>query len=51
MDGPHRGLTRSAGNGVTEIEVCPGQPHLMPASPGWEGIADYALSWALPHAR
>ncbi|MFF5361952.1 alpha/beta hydrolase [Streptomyces scabiei] len=36
---------------VTEIKVYPGQPHLMPASPGWEEIADHALSWALSHAR
>jgi pimeloyl-ACP methyl ester carboxylesterase len=38
-------------NTVTEVEVYPGMPHLMPASPGWEEIADRALSWALSHAR
>lgn len=35
---------------VTEVKVYPGQPHLMPASPGWEEVADHALSWALEHA-
>ncbi|MFJ9173322.1 alpha/beta hydrolase [Streptomyces sp. NPDC102360] len=38
-------------NTVTEVEVYPGQPHLMTASPGWEEVADHALSWALAHAR
>ncbi|MGQ4380448.1 hypothetical protein ACN6K9_003931 [Streptomyces sp. SAS_267] len=35
---------------VTEVKVYPGRPHLMPASPGWEEVADHALSWALEHA-
>ena len=26
-------------------------PHLLPAWPGWEEVADYALDWALEHAR
>ena len=26
-------------------------PHLLPAWPGWEQVADYALDWALRHAR
>ena len=26
-------------------------PHLLPAAPGWEEVADYALDWALEHAR
>jgi hypothetical protein len=26
-------------------------PHLLPARDGWEDIADYALSWAVNHAR
>jgi hypothetical protein len=25
-------------------------PHLLPASQGWEQVADYALDWALEHA-
>ena len=34
---------------VTEVKEFEG-PHLLPASPGWEKVADYALDWALEHA-
>jgi hypothetical protein len=34
---------------VTEVKEFEG-PHLLPASPGWEKVADYALDWALDHA-
>ena len=34
---------------VTEVIEVPG-PHLLPAWPGWEEIADTALEWALEHA-
>jgi pimeloyl-ACP methyl ester carboxylesterase len=34
---------------VTEVKEFEG-PHLLPASPGWENVADYALDWALKHA-
>jgi hypothetical protein len=34
---------------VTEVKEYPG-PHLLPAAPGWEKVADYALAWALEHA-
>jgi pimeloyl-ACP methyl ester carboxylesterase len=34
---------------VTEVMEFDG-PHLLPAIPGWEEIADYALNWALEHA-
>ena len=34
---------------VTEVTEFEG-PHLLPASPGWEKVADYALEWALEHA-
>jgi len=34
---------------VTEVEEFPG-PHLLPAAPGWERVADHALDWALEHA-
>ena len=27
------------------------QPHLLPSPDGWEEVADYALDWALEHAR
>jgi len=36
-------------NVVTEVKEFEG-PHLLPASPGWEKVADYALDWALEHA-
>jgi pimeloyl-ACP methyl ester carboxylesterase len=35
---------------VTEVHEFPG-PHLLPAAPGWERVADDALDWALEHAR
>jgi pimeloyl-ACP methyl ester carboxylesterase len=35
---------------VTEVKEYSGFPHLLPSAPGWEEIADYALSWALSHA-
>ena len=34
---------------VTEVKQFDG-PHLLPASPGWEQVADYALDWAERHA-
>jgi pimeloyl-ACP methyl ester carboxylesterase len=34
---------------ITEVKEFEG-PHLLPASPGWEKVADYALDWALEHA-
>ena len=33
---------------VTEVKEFEG-PHLLPAWPGWEAVADYALEWALSH--
>ena len=36
-------------NVITEVKEFEG-PHLLPASPGWEKVADYALDWALEHA-
>jgi pimeloyl-ACP methyl ester carboxylesterase len=35
---------------VTEV-VEYDAPHLLPAAPGWEQVADDALAWALEHAR
>lgn len=35
---------------LTEVVEFSGRPHLLPAAPGWEEIADYALSWAARHA-
>jgi pimeloyl-ACP methyl ester carboxylesterase len=34
---------------VTEVHEFDG-PHLLPARPGWEEVADYALDWAERHA-
>jgi pimeloyl-ACP methyl ester carboxylesterase len=34
---------------ITEVKDFEG-PHLLPAAPGWEKVADYALDWALEHA-
>ena len=34
---------------VTEVVEFDG-PHLLPAAPGWEAVADHALAWALEHA-
>jgi pimeloyl-ACP methyl ester carboxylesterase len=36
-------------NTITEVEEFPG-PHLLPAAPGWERVADRALEWAVAHA-
>jgi pimeloyl-ACP methyl ester carboxylesterase len=36
-------------NVITEVKEFEG-PHLLPAWPGWEQVADYALDWALEHA-
>ena len=35
---------------VTELKVFDGFAHLLPAQPGWEAVADYALDWAVRHA-
>ncbi len=36
---------------VTEIKEYEGYAHLLPAQDGWQDIADFALDWALRHAR
>ncbi len=36
---------------LTEVVEFGGKPHLLPAAPGWEDIADYVLAWALRNAR
>jgi pimeloyl-ACP methyl ester carboxylesterase len=35
----------------TDVKVFEGRSHLMPAQDGWEEVADYALDWAVEHAR
>jgi pimeloyl-ACP methyl ester carboxylesterase len=34
---------------ITEFVEFPGRPH-FPGAPGWESVADYALTWAVEHA-
>jgi pimeloyl-ACP methyl ester carboxylesterase len=36
-------------NTVTEVQEFEG-PHLLPAAPNWEQVADTALAWAVEHA-
>ncbi|GAA1844082.1 alpha/beta hydrolase [Asanoa iriomotensis] len=38
-------------NTITEQVEYEGYAHLLPAQAGWEKIADFALDWALRHAR
>jgi pimeloyl-ACP methyl ester carboxylesterase len=35
---------------ITEVVEFGSKPHLLPAAPGWEEIADFVLAWALRHA-
>jgi pimeloyl-ACP methyl ester carboxylesterase len=35
----------------TDYHVFPGRSHWTCGAPGWEEVADYALSWAVAHAR
>ena len=36
---------------VTEYKEFAGRSHFTVGEPGWEAVADYALSWAAEHAR
>ncbi|HEX5801269.1 MAG TPA: alpha/beta fold hydrolase [Gaiellaceae bacterium] len=36
---------------ITEVKEYAGRAHLLPAQDRWEEVADFALSWALEHAR
>ena len=38
-------------NTTTEVKEFEGRAHFMPAQDGWEEVADYALEWAVDHAR
>jgi pimeloyl-ACP methyl ester carboxylesterase len=38
-------------NTITEVKEYKGRAHLLPAQDGWEEIADYALEWAVAHAK
>jgi pimeloyl-ACP methyl ester carboxylesterase len=45
----HSNAKHYKSNTVTEVVEFDG-PHLLPAIPGWEAVADFALDWALKHA-
>jgi pimeloyl-ACP methyl ester carboxylesterase len=36
---------------VTEFKEFPGRSHFIVGQEGWEEVADYALDWAMAHAR
>ena len=38
-------------NSVTEYKEFPGRSHYTVGQDGWEEVADYALEWALEHAK
>ena len=38
-------------NTITEVKEYADRAHLLPAQDGWEEVADYALDWAVKHAR
>lgn len=35
---------------VTDYHEFPGRPHLTIGVPGWEAVADYAMTWAVGHS-
>jgi pimeloyl-ACP methyl ester carboxylesterase len=45
----HSNVKHYRSKSVTDIVEFDG-PHLLPATPGWEAVADFALDWALKHA-
>jgi len=45
----HSNVKHYKSNTVTEIVEFDG-PHLLPASDGWQDVADHALDWALEHS-
>jgi hypothetical protein len=36
---------------LTETYEFPDRSHFTGVEPGWEQVADYALEWAMSHAR
>jgi pimeloyl-ACP methyl ester carboxylesterase len=38
-------------NSVTDVYEFPGRSHFTCGEPGWEHVADYALSWAVEHSK
>jgi pimeloyl-ACP methyl ester carboxylesterase len=41
----------SKSNAQTDYKEFPGRSHFTAGEPGWEDVADFALSWATEHAR
>ena len=42
---------QSKSKAITEYKEFPGRSHFTIGQDGWEEVADYALSWAVEHAR
>jgi hypothetical protein len=38
-------------NSVTDYKEFPGRSHYTVGQDGWEEVADFALEWALEHAK
>jgi hypothetical protein len=38
-------------NSVTDYKEFPGRSHYTVGQEGWEEVADYALEWAVEHAK
>jgi len=47
----HSNAKHYKSDAVTEVKDYDGFAHLLPAQDGWQEVADYALDWALEHAR
>jgi alpha-beta hydrolase superfamily lysophospholipase len=42
---------RAKSNAVTDFKELPGRSHVILGQEGWEEVADFALDWAVEHAR
>ena len=38
-------------NSITDYKKFPGRSHYTVGQDGWEEVADYALEWAVEHAK
>ena len=47
----HSNAKHYTSNAITEVKDFEGRSHWTCGEPGWEAVADYALEWALEHAR
>ncbi len=46
----HSNAKHYKSNTITEVYDFEGRPHWTCGAPGWEAVADYALSWATEQA-